>query len=152
MAGITRRRCDIEYRVSISLVSFYLTPVLSLPFLFLTHSSLSQDDSTRYRTPAEIAYWAESDNPVTRMRALLEKRGLWDAAKETAARDQARKDVLGAFNAAEATKKPAVEELFTDVYDQPPPHLVEQREQLKQHLAKHGEHYALHEFAPDAKL
>ena len=31
---------------------------------------------------------------------------------------QARKDVLGAFNAAEATKKPSISELFTDVYDQ----------------------------------
>jgi 2-oxoisovalerate dehydrogenase E1 component alpha subunit len=51
------------------------------------HHSTS-DDSTRYRTPAEIAYWAESDNPVQRVRLLLEQRGLWSAEKETAMRDQ----------------------------------------------------------------
>ena len=113
------------------------------------HHSTS-DDSTRYRTASEIAYWAESDNPVTRVRRLLESRGLWDATKEAALRDQSRKDVLASFNAAEATKKPAVAELFVDAYDQLPPHLVEQRAALEAHLAKHGQHYALHEFASDA--
>ena len=63
--------------------------------------------------------------------------------------------MLGAFNAAEATRKPSISELFTDVYDQLPAHLVEQREQLQQHLAKHGDQYALEEFAdsqPQPKL
>jgi TPP-dependent pyruvate/acetoin dehydrogenase alpha subunit len=42
--------------------------------------------------------------------------GLWDAEKELALRESARKDVLAAFNAAEAERKPPVSELFTDVY------------------------------------
>ena len=41
---------------------------------------------------------------------------MWDAEKELALRESARKDVLAAFNAAEAERKPPVSELFTDVY------------------------------------
>lgn len=80
------------------------------------HHSTS-DDSTRYRKSTEIQYWIESENPVTRCRLFLESQGVWNAEKEAAARDAAKKEVLDAFNKAEAVKKPSVDELFTDVYD-----------------------------------
>ena len=109
------------------------------------HHSTS-DDSTRYRAPSEIQYWAESDNPVTRVRLFLEQQNEWDSNKESLLREIARKDVLEAFNQAENVKKPPVSELFADVYDDIPVHLQKQRTELRQHLEKYGKHYNLSEY------
>jgi 2-oxoisovalerate dehydrogenase E1 component alpha subunit len=46
-------------------------------------------------------------------------------------KSQTRSDVLKAFMAAEKIDKPHWSEMFTDVYDEVPPHLKEQEESLK---------------------
>ena len=38
------------------------------------HHSTS-DDASRYRTDEELSYWRKEQNPITRMRNFLEKRG-----------------------------------------------------------------------------
>jgi 2-oxoisovalerate dehydrogenase E1 component alpha subunit len=124
-------------------------PVLVEAMSYRVGHHSTSDDSTRYRTAKEIQTWADAHSPVTRFRLLLESRGLWDADKEVAAREAARKEVLDAFNAAEATRKPPVSELFTDCYDQLPPHLVEQRQQFYEHLSKHADKYGLEEYVSD---
>ena len=113
------------------------------------HHSTS-DDSTRYRKSEEIAYWMEHENPVTRFRLLLEKRGLWDSAKETSVRTEARKEVLQAMSTGERQPKPSASQLFTDVYDNIPDHLLQQQKELQAHLAKYGDKYGLEEFAEEA--
>ena len=50
----------------------------------------------------------------------MESRGWWDSAQETALRKQARADVLAALNSAEKAKKPAISEMFTDVFEVSP--------------------------------
>ena len=64
------------------------------------HHSTS-DDSSRYRSNEEIKFWFENDNPIARLRLLLESRGLWDADKETAMRSTARDLVLASLLKAE---------------------------------------------------
>lgn len=112
------------------------------------HHSTS-DDSTRYRDVAEIQHWQTYNNPITRFRNLLESRGLWSEDREVETRTNARKEVLDALNDAEMAKKPPTSQLFTDVYDKLPHHLVDQQNELKAHLAKYGQNYNLAEFLPE---
>lgn len=114
------------------------------------HHSTS-DDSSRYRQQSEIDAWKENDNPLTRLRLLLESKGEWDSAKELEARTTSKKDVMRALAAAGTQKRPPVSELFTDVYDTIPKHLLEQQKELADHLAKYGDHYQLSDFQPDAE-
>lgn len=101
------------------------------------HHSTS-DDSTRYRSVDEMNTWRDLYNPMDRFRSFLVGRGLWDEEKETALRLAERKAVLQAIGVAESAPKPGVNECFTDVYDEVLPRLARQRQQLKEHIAKHG--------------
>jgi 2-oxoisovalerate dehydrogenase E1 component alpha subunit len=104
------------------------------------HHSTS-DDSTRYRPVEEILNWRENNNPITRVRLVLEELGLWDDEKETHLRVEGRKKVLRAISRAESCAKPSVEEVFTDVFDKPSYQLLRQRQELKEHLSKYPDKY-----------
>lgn len=112
------------------------------------HHSTS-DDSSRYREAAEIEYWNQENSSLVRMRRFLEDRGWWDADREGELRQSSRKAVLKELVRAEKEKKPAMSELFTDVYDVVPPHLLEQERQLHEHLAEFGDKYGLSVFADE---
>jgi 2-oxoisovalerate dehydrogenase E1 component alpha subunit len=114
------------------------------------HHSTS-DDSTRYRDASEIHGWAERNNPITRTRLFLQSRGWWDSDREVALLQSARKAVLAALTKAEGQKKPPITDVFSDVYDTMPAHLVRQQEEMYAHLAKYGEHYGLDTFADGGK-
>ena len=43
-------------------------------------------------------------------------------------------------------KKPSINSLFDDVYEVLPPHLLEQKENLKVHLEKYGDNYNLDQY------
>lgn len=110
------------------------------------HHSTS-DDSTRYRGRDEIKYWSETNNPMTRTRKFLESRGWWDSDRESTTRQRLRKTVLEELARAEKEKKPAMSEVFTDVYADIPPHLRKQQEELAEHLAEFGDKYGLDMYA-----
>jgi len=114
------------------------------------HHSTS-DDSSRYRPESEIKYWSENDNPLTRVRLLLERRGLWDADKEVHLRHEMRKRVMETLLRAEKIRKPPASHLFTDVYDELLPHLAEQQAELRSHVGKYGQVYrsVLNEFTEE---
>ena len=42
---------------------------------------------------------------------------------------------------ANKLKKPSLEYMFSDVYDEPPIRLQQQRKELKEHLSKYSQHY-----------
>lgn len=106
------------------------------------HHSTS-DDSTQYRSTDEIKTWHESSNPVNRLRAYLEAQGWWTGEEEEALRKTERKAVLKAMTAAEKKHKPGMEDVFSDVYDQMPPHLAAQEAAMKEHVAKYPGQYDL---------
>uniref|UniRef100_A0A7E4UZC8 2-oxoisovalerate dehydrogenase subunit alpha n=1 Tax=Panagrellus redivivus TaxID=6233 RepID=A0A7E4UZC8_PANRE len=111
----------------------------------LGHHSTS-DDSTAYRKASEVAEWTEKDYPILRFRRYLERNGWWNDEDDKAWIAQVRKDVLKHFTAAEKVKNLPVDELFNDVYAEVPKHLQKQKAELKEHLAKYGEHYPLNKF------
>jgi 2-oxoisovalerate dehydrogenase E1 component subunit alpha len=110
------------------------------------HHSTS-DDSTRYREGAEMERWQTENNPIDRVRRLLERQEWIDEKSNAAMIKAARKDVLRALKLAERQPAPPIDELFTDVYEQLPPHLERQQDSLRRHLDTYGEHYDLNKFA-----
>jgi hypothetical protein len=51
--------------------------------------------------------------------------------------------VLAVLAQAEKSPRPPIDDLFTDVYDTPPPNLIEQRQELYDHLAKYPHDYPM---------
>ena len=127
------------------------TPVVIEAMTYRGGHHSTSDDSTRYRGADEISYWADNENPITRFRLLLEKRGLWDSHRESTLRRETRNKVLTAMGTAERTKKPAASQMFSDVYDTLPLHLQEQTAELKAHLEKYAAQYNLDEFQTEDK-
>jgi len=103
------------------------------------HHSTS-DDSTRYREASEIKAW-EDQCPIKRFRKYMESKGWWSEEQEVKLKEEERAAMLEALEVAEHRGKPAVTELFTDVYDEKIPVLVEQEQHLQEHMAKYPEHY-----------
>ena len=89
----------------------------------------SSDDPTRYRDQKEVELWKARD-PIDRMRGLLGEEKLWDAAKESALKDELLAQVNEAIKTAEALPPPERRTLFDDVYAELPWHLKEQRDEL----------------------
>jgi len=121
-------------------------PVLIEAMTYRIGHHSTSDDSTRYRGADEIEYWKTVDAPEHRLRMYLEERGYWSESEEKSFNKSIRKEILSSLQQAEARKKPSVEELFTDVYDDIPKHLQEQKKQLEEHLELHGIHYPLADY------
>ncbi|KAI9765443.1 MAG: hypothetical protein M1840_007402 [Geoglossum simile] len=111
----------------------------------VSHHSTS-DDSFAYRARVEVDDWKRRDNPIIRMRKYLERRGIWDDEKEKDARESLKKDIMRAFKEAEEEKKPAIGELFRDIYEELTEEAIGQREELRGILERYGEEYDVEEF------
>lgn len=90
----------------------------------------SSDDPSKYRDEREAVAW-EAKDPLKRHRAWLVARGEWDDAREESFLAVAGKRITDAIAAVEAAPAPALETLFTDVYETLPPHLADQRARLE---------------------
>ncbi len=85
----------------------------------------SSDDPTIYRDEAEVAEW-EAKDPIDRMRRYLEKRGIWDEAKETECLARQNELVSQEIQEAEKAGPPAFESMIADVYAVTPDLVTEQ--------------------------
>jgi 2-oxoisovalerate dehydrogenase E1 component alpha subunit len=72
-----------------------------------------------------------SGDPLERLQGVLERDGLWNAAKEEELRSELRARVAVALKRAEETEAPPVETLFQDVFEEAPAHLEEQLRELR---------------------
>jgi len=61
-------------------------------------------------------------------------------------RTDAKNAVRDALKNAVGVEFPPVDSLFEDVYEKLPPNLIEQREQLREHLRKYPNDYELEKF------
>jgi 2-oxoisovalerate dehydrogenase E1 component alpha subunit len=111
----------------------------------ISHHSTS-DDSFAYRARVEVEDWKRRDNPITRLRKYLEKKGIWDEEKEKEARGRIRKEVLKAFAGAEKEKKPPIRSMFEDVYEEMTPETQRQMRELSDLIKKYPEEYDVTEF------
>lgn len=114
----------------------------------VSHHSTS-DDSFAYRAKVDVEEWKRRDNPITRFRKWLDAKKWWGADEETAFRTQVRRDVLKAFAKAEKERKPPVKDIFTDVFKEDTPELLEQREELRRVLDAYPDEYELGDFEGD---
>jgi 2-oxoisovalerate dehydrogenase E1 component alpha subunit len=89
----------------------------------------TSDDPTKYVPADELAAWAEKD-PVVRFQRFLATRGLWTDELEERLRKEVWSEIDQAAKLAEATNKPGLETIFTDVYAELPAHLRAQGEAL----------------------
>jgi len=89
----------------------------------------TSDDPKAYRGADALAPWAARD-PIERVRDYLTKKGAWDDAREQALVAEIDARFKEAVSIAERTPAPQLESMFEDVYESPPWHLQEQRQQL----------------------
>ncbi|NQZ89902.1 MAG: thiamine pyrophosphate-dependent dehydrogenase E1 component subunit alpha, partial [Colwellia sp.] len=100
----------------------------------------TSDDPSGYRTSEEEAKWKAND-PILRMKNWMLVNNWWDEEQEVTLHDTLREKILAAVKVAEVIDKPPVEDLITDVYDEPPTLLKAQFEELKIHIKKYPEAY-----------
>jgi 2-oxoisovalerate dehydrogenase E1 component alpha subunit len=111
----------------------------------ISHHSTS-DDSFAYRARVEVEDWKRRDNPITRLRKYLEKKGIWDDEKENEARTRIRREVLKAFAEAEKEKKPPLRAMFEDVYEEITPETRRQMDELRGVIERYPDEYDVGEF------
>jgi 2-oxoisovalerate dehydrogenase E1 component alpha subunit len=104
------------------------------------HHSTS-DDSSRYRSSEEVEAFAEICDPLTRLENFLTQHEWLNEEKAKEIRDEEKQAVIKAMNQAERKPRPKLDYMFTDVYHDMPPHLVEQQTQLHDHLSKYPNEY-----------
>ena len=85
----------------------------------------TSDDPTKYVPPEILAEWADRD-PVERFRRFLDRAGIWTQALDDELAGALREEVQAAAREAEATPKPPLETIFSDVFAELPPHLRRQ--------------------------
>ncbi|KAF2239648.1 dehydrogenase E1 component [Viridothelium virens] len=116
----------------------------------VSHHSTS-DDSFAYRAKVEVEDWKRRDNPITRLRKFMESKGWWNEQQERETRSALRKEVLAAFNRAEAEKKPPLRAMFEDVYSELTEESQEQMKQLGDIIDRYPREYDVEEFEDGRK-
>ncbi|EGF83280.1 hypothetical protein BATDEDRAFT_9167 [Batrachochytrium dendrobatidis JAM81] len=123
-------------------------PVLIEAMTYRVGHHSTSDDSSAYRSKQEVAEWQQNHSPMVRFRKYLEARSLWSEEEEQAFKKDIRTKILKSFAAAEKVRKPPIEDLFTDVYDEMPPNLIEQKAELDRIMKKYPEFYDQNPHAP----
>jgi pyruvate dehydrogenase E1 component alpha subunit len=100
------------------------------------HSSSDADD---YRPDADIEAWRERD-PIDRYETFLEDRGILDASDFESIRETAKEQAKEAAESAlEIAETQSPEEVFDEVFANPPEYIDDQREELTALVERHGE-------------
>lgn len=121
-------------------------PVLIEAMTYRIGHHSTSDDSSAYRSVDEVRNWDQKDHPISRLRKYMESRQWWNEEEEKTWKDDAKKQVMSAFMAAEKMLKPNYLEMFGDVYDEMPKILQEQMNDLQKHLAIYKNHYPMSSF------
>jgi 2-oxoisovalerate dehydrogenase E1 component alpha subunit len=111
------------------------TMIESVTFRIGPHSS--SDDPKRYQAPELLDAWKKKD-PIARFQAYLKSKKVWTEAWEKELTDSITAEISAAVEAAEQTPAPHVDTLFDDVYADLPPHLLEQREGVRDQIRRTG--------------
>lgn len=119
------------------------TPILIEAITYRVGHHSTSDDWTSYRTKEEVAAWTQNNNPITRFENFLIGREWWTPKDTKKFLEESRERVLEAMKKAEITPKPPIINLFTDVYEEMPPMLKEQWEELKDLMEKRPDAYPI---------
>lgn len=98
----------------------------------------TSDDPSLYREDAEVEEWVKKD-PLIRFKKYLIDLGLWSEEQETKLEEEYNDFVNDEFKKVEESGLVPLEDIFKYMYDEMPPHLVEQYEEYKQYLEEVSE-------------
>ena len=85
------------------------------------------DDASRYRDQSEVKE-AWGKEPLPRLRSYLMKLRVWDEAREVALKAECAREVEAAVDEYLSAAKPTTDEMFDNLFANPPKGLAEQRE------------------------
>ncbi|WP_254533030.1 pyruvate dehydrogenase (acetyl-transferring) E1 component subunit alpha [Natrinema gelatinilyticum] len=123
------------------------TPVLVEALTYRRAAHTTSDDPTRYRSSDEVEEWADRD-PLERYRAFLKETGRWDKIDEDVVREEVEAEFDEAIEAADAFEERNVEEIFAYLYEELPPELEQQLEELRELLEGRPDMYEYIEQRP----
>lgn len=133
--------CYFAVKKAREMASQEMKPVLIEAMTYrISHHSTS-DDSSVYRSLNEVQTWKEKEHPLNRIKLLLANANMIDEEYEKEYKENIRKQLIETIFKNEQIKKLPVREMFTDVYDEMPPILQEQHQQLKEHVARYEDKY-----------
>lgn len=115
-------------------------PVLIEAMSYRLGAHSTSDDPTGYRSKEEEEQWHKYD-PTLRMKNWMLAQNWWDESQDQALFEQLRDQVLAAVKVAEVIEKPSLEDIITDVYDNPTTHLKQQLAELETHIKKYPDAY-----------
>jgi pyruvate dehydrogenase E1 component alpha subunit len=115
------------------------------PFLIEAHTyrldaHTNADDATRYREAGEVTDWLTRD-PVARLEVWLRSEGLIDDARVEEVTTEAESFAAALRNRMNADPKVDPMSLFDNVFAEPTPELVEQRDMVAQEIAAEQEEH-----------
>ncbi|KAI5650421.1 hypothetical protein M9H77_36426 [Catharanthus roseus] len=116
-------------------------PILIEALTYRVGHHSTSDDSTKYRQVNEIELWKTARNPIARFRKWVQRNGWWSEEDESEHRGNIRKQLLQAIQVADRTEKPAISDLFSDVYHEKPLNLHEQERSLKESIGRYPKDY-----------
>ncbi|MFC4456284.1 thiamine pyrophosphate-dependent dehydrogenase E1 component subunit alpha [Deinococcus sonorensis] len=91
----------------------------------------SSDDPARYRDEAEGELWRTVLAPARRLRAYLDRAGLWDDEQEQALAAEVEQELRDALVQADAAPGLEPWQILDHVYAEPTPDLLEQQAELR---------------------
>jgi len=97
------------------LASEMKVPVLIEAMSYRVGHHSTSDDSTVYRTQAEVDMYRSQDNPIDRLGKYMRAKGWWSDEEEKQLYASARTQVLTELRKAEKIAKPPPSEMFNDV-------------------------------------
>lgn len=110
----------------------------------------TSDFSKMYRNEEEMKKWKEYlvkiGNPINRFYSYLEKKNWINEKEYKDMVDSAKEEVRECLKTALKYKKPSIDSLFDDVYDEIPEHLIKQKEYLKNHIEKYPDLYEIEKY------
>jgi pyruvate dehydrogenase E1 component alpha subunit len=109
-------------------------PTLIEAYTYRMGAHTTSDDPTRYRIASEVEAWQARD-PITRVRALLEREELADAAFFADVDESAARTAVELRERVLAMPDPSPMTIFDNVYPEGSPLLDEQREQFAAYLS-----------------
>jgi len=93
----------------------------------------TSDDPTRYRDPAELAYWEQRD-PIARLEAHLRALGEFDDATASAVSAEADALCAEVREACLGARTAPPETILEHVYEEPHPAIDEQQRRMRAYL------------------
>jgi len=105
----------------------------------------TSDHSVLYRGEEELKSWTSQNNPVTRLGLYLKDKNWreFDKTRDDEIRKGYKDQIIKTLKESAKLPKAPWEDLFNDVYDKLTPNLIEQKQELDEHLKLYGDKYNL---------